>query len=248
MRMVAVVLGGGVGQRLGAGMPKQLLTLGGKTLVERCVAAFQTAPGIDEILVVMACGYTGQVEALLAKGGPTQGGPAGGYPKVTGVIEGGRERPDSVRAALAAIASRVAEDCGVLLHDAARPLVDQRIIADCVAALTEHDAAGVAVPASDTMVVTGNGVMQSMPRRETLHRCQTPQCFRLSVISRAHELAAADPGFSPTDDCGVVMRYLPGVPVHIVPGSERNIKVTYPQDLAVAEALLKSGLSSGLSS
>jgi len=102
----------------------------------------------------------------------------------------------------------------------------------------------VAVPASDTMVVTENGVMHSMPRRETLVRCQTPQCFRLSVITRAHELAAADPGFSPTDDCGVVMRYLPGVPVHIVPGSERNIKVTYPQDLAVAEALLSSGLSS----
>ena len=238
MRMVAVVLGGGVGQRLGAGMPKQLLTLGGRTLVEWCAAAFQTAPGIDEILVVMARGYTGQVEALLA----------GGYPKVTRVIEGGRGRPDSVRAALAAIASGHPDDCGVLLHDAARPLVDQRIIADCVAALTEHDAAGVAVPASDTMVVTGNGVMQSMPRRETLHRCQTPQCFRLSVISRAHELAAADPGFSPTDDCGVVMRYLPGVPVHIVPGSERNIKVTYPQDLAVAEALLNSGLTAELSS
>jgi len=234
MRMVAVVLGGGVGQRLGAGLPKQLLTLGGKTLAERCVAAFQTAPGIDEILVVMPRGYTGQVQALLTHG----------YPKVTGVIEGGRGRPDSVRAALAAIASRTPEDCGVLLHDAARPLVDQRIIADCVAALTEHDAAGVAVPASDTMVVTGNGVMQSMPRRETLHRCQTPQCFRLSVIGRAHELAAADPGFSPTDDCGVVMRYLPDVPVHIVPGSERNIKVTYPQDLAVAEALLCSELSS----
>ena len=238
MRMVAVVLGGGVGQRLGAGMPKQLLTLGGKTLVERCVAAFETAPGVDEILVVMARGYTGQVEALLA----------GGYPKVTGVIEGGRGRPDSVRAALAAIASGHPDDSGVLLHDAARPLVDQQIIADCVAALRVHDAAGVAVPASDTMVVTGNGVMQSMPRRETLHRCQTPQCFRLSVISRAHELAAADPGFSPTDDCGVVMRYLPGVPVHIVPGSERNIKVTYPQDLAVAEALLNSGLTAELSS
>ena len=240
MRMVAVVLGGGVGQRLGAGTPKQLLTLGGRTLVERCVAAFETAPGIDEILVVMARGYTGQVEALLADR----------YRKVTAVIEGGQDRPASVRAALAAIAAGGADrdDCGVLLHDAARPLVDQRIIADCVAALRVHDAAGVAVPASDTMVVTGNGVMQSMPRRETLHRCQTPQCFRLSVISRAHELAAADPGFSPTDDCGVVMRYLPDVPVHIVPGSERNIKVTYPQDLAVAQALLNSGLNSGLDS
>jgi len=235
MRMVAVVLGGGVGQRLGAGRPKQLITLGGTTLIERCVAAFEAAPGVDEILVVMARGYTGQVEALLADR----------YPKVTAVVEGGQTRPESVRVALAAIASREAgaspgDDCGVLLHDAARPLVDQRIIADCVAALREHDAAGVAVPASDTMVTTKNGVMQSMPRRETLHRCQTPQCFRLSVITRAHELAAADPGFSPTDDCGVVMRYLPGVPVHIVPGSERNIKVTYPHDLAVAEALLSS--------
>ena len=95
MRMVAVVLGGGVGQRLGAGMPKQLLTLGGKTLVERCVAAFDQAPGIDEILVVMARGYTGQVKAMLADAG---------YRKVTAVIEGGVTRPDSTRVALAAIA------------------------------------------------------------------------------------------------------------------------------------------------
>jgi 2-C-methyl-D-erythritol 4-phosphate cytidylyltransferase len=255
MRMVAVVLGGGVGQRLGAGMPKQLLTLGGRTLIERCVAAFEAAPGIDEILVVMARGYTGQVRELLA-----------GYRKVTAVIEGGATRPESTRAALAAVAGRTGlaggaggtgpaggagladgaglaggADCGVLLHDAARPLVDQRIIADCVAALEVHDAAGVAVPASDTMVITENGVMHSVPPRERLFRCQTPQCFRLSVIARAHELAAADPDFAPTDDCGVVLRYLPGTAVHIVPGSERNMKVTYPQDLAVAEALLLEG-------
>jgi 2-C-methyl-D-erythritol 4-phosphate cytidylyltransferase len=237
MRTVAVLLGGGVGQRLGAGMPKQLLTLGGKTLVERCVASFDQAPGIDEVLVVMARGYTEQVKAMLA---------GTGYRKVTAVIEGGVTRPESTRAALAAIAAGhqgataggPLADCGVLLHDAARPLVDQRIIADCVAALRDHDAAGVAVPASDTMVVTQNGVMHSVPPRETLFRCQTPQCFRLSVITQAHELAAADPAFAPTDDCGVVLRYLPAIDVHIVPGSERNIKITYPQDLAVAEALL----------
>jgi 2-C-methyl-D-erythritol 4-phosphate cytidylyltransferase len=232
MRVVAVVLGGGTGQRLGAPLPKQLLTLGGKTLVEHCVSAFDRAPGIDEILVVMARGHTGQVRDMLADGG---------YRKVTAVIEGGVTRPDSTRVALAAVAGRHpgdAGDCGVLLHDAARPLVDQRIIADCVAALSVHEAAGVAVPASDTIVVTGNGVMHSMPRRETLLRCQTPQCFRLDVITRAHQLAAADPDFTPTDDCGVVLRYLPGVNVHVVPGSERNIKITYPQDLAVAEVLL----------
>ena len=202
MRMVAVVLGGGIGSADGAGVPKQLLTLGGKTLVERCVAAFDQAPGVDEILVVMARGYAGQVEAMLTDAG---------YRKVTAVIEGGATRPDSTRAALAAIAApgpgatagtasggagaagAALADCGVLLHDAARPLVDQRIVADCVAALRDHDAAGVAVPASDTMVVTENGVMHSVPPRETLFRCQTPQCFRLSVITRAHELAAADP-------------------------------------------------------
>ena len=230
MRMVAVVLGGGVGQRLGAGVPKQLLTLGGMTLIERCVAAFEAAPGVDEILVVMASGWTAQVKALLADGG---------YAKVTDVIEGGATRPDSTRVALAAIAAAgPGEDCGVLLHDAARPLVDQRIIADCVAALQVHDAAGVAVPTSDTIVITHDGVMESMPARETVQRCQTPQCFRLSVITRAHQLAAADPDFAPTDDCGVVLRYLPEVGVHIVAGSEDNIKVTYPRDLAIAEALL----------
>ena len=231
MRMVAVVLGGGIGQRVGAALPKQLLRLGGKTLVEHCVAAFEQAPGVDEILVVMAAGYVERVRDTLAEGG---------FSKVTGVIAGGVARSDSTRAALAAIAGG-GDNQGVLLHDAARPLVDQRIIADCVVALGEHDAAGVAVPASDTMVITANGVMHTMPRRETLWRCQTPQCFRLPVIARAHELAAADPDFAPTDDCGVVLRYLPGVDVHIVPGSERNLKVTYPQDLAVAEALLAEG-------
>ena len=232
MRMVAVVLGGGTGQRIGAPLPKQLLKLGGRTLLEHCVAAFEQAPGVDEILVVMAGDYVGQVRAMLA---------GAGYGKVTGVIPGGVGRPDSTRVALAAIASGAdgdPADCGVLLHDAARPLVDQRIIAGCVAALGVHEAAGVAVPASDTIVITDNGVMHSMPRRETLWRCQTPQCFRLPVIARAHELAAADPDFAPTDDCGVVLRYLPEVSVHIVPGSERNLKVTYPHDLAVAEALL----------
>jgi len=234
MRMVAVVLGGGTGQRLGAGQPKQLLELGGRTLIEHCVAAFSSAPGVDEVLVVMTAGWVDQVKALV-----------GGYPKVSAVIPGGAARSDSARIALEAVASSGSlDDCGVLLHDAARPLVDQRIIADCVAALASHDAVGTAVPSSDTIVVAADGVMEHVPPRETLWRCQTPQCFRLPVILRAHQLAAADPDYAPTDDCGVVLRYLPEVPVHIVAGSERNLKVTYPSDLAVAEALLGRGLPS----
>jgi len=227
-RTVAVVLGGGVGNRFGAAMPKQLLTLGGKTLVEHCVTAFAAAPGVDEVLLVMPPGYAGEATGLAGD-------------QVRAVIAGGVTRSDSVRNALAYLMLRNApETTGVLLHDAARPLVSQQIIADCVAALNDHEAAGVAVPASDTIVVAEDGVMSHVPPRETLYRCQTPQCFRLSVIAKAHELAAKDPAFTPTDDCGVVLRYLPDVPVHIVKGSERNIKVTYPGDLAIAEALIKT--------
>jgi 2-C-methyl-D-erythritol 4-phosphate cytidylyltransferase len=226
-RVVAVVLGGGTGNRFGAVTPKQLLTLGGRTLVEHCVTAFGAAPGVDEVVLVMPPAYADEAARLVGD-------------RVSAVIAGGATRSGSVRNALAHLTAReVPEVTGVLLHDAARPLVSQQIIADCVAALSEHDAAGTAVPTSDTIVVAEDGVMSHVPPRESLLRCQTPQCFRLSVIARAHELAAADPDFTPTDDCGVVLRYLPDVPVHIVPGSERNIKVTYPADLAIAEALLR---------
>jgi 2-C-methyl-D-erythritol 4-phosphate cytidylyltransferase len=226
--MVAVVLGGGTGTRFGAAVPKQLLTLDGKTLVEHCVAAFSASPGIDEILLVMPRAYHEEANRLVGD-------------QVGAIIEGGATRPDSVRNALANIGARYDEaETGVLIHDAARPLITQRIIADCMKALKEHHAVGTAVPTSDTILAVENGVIAHVPPRETLYRAQTPQCFRLETIARAHALAAADPAFQPTDDCGVVLRYLPDVPVHIVPGSEINLKVTYPTDLAIAEALLRA--------
>ena len=240
MRMVAVVLAGGSGQRFGAGVPKQLLELDGRTLLEHCVAAFDAAPGVDEVLVVMPPGRTADAKELLDGRGPH----GRGYAKLTGIIDGGTTRPGSTRAALAAIqAARGAhpdpgpDEWAVLLHDAARPLVGQRIIADCVAALQRVEAVGVAVPTADTIVVAEGGVMTQIPRRDTLLRCQTPQGFRLPVIIRAHELARADPDYEPTDDCGVVLRYLPDVPVHVVEGSEQNLKITYPRDLAIARVL-----------
>jgi 2-C-methyl-D-erythritol 4-phosphate cytidylyltransferase len=100
----------------------------------------------------------------------------------------------------------------------------------------------VAVPASDTIVEVRDGIVTGMLRRDALARCQTPQGFRLSVIRRAYELADADRAFGQhpaTDDCGIVLHYLPEVPVRLVPGSERNLKITYPDDLHVAEVLLR---------
>jgi len=226
--MVAVVLGGGSGTRFGADRPKQLLTLDGRTLVEHCVAAFTAAPGVDEVLLVMGPGFVDEAAKLVGD-------------QVNSVIEGGITRADSVRNAIRHVSERHDPSAtGVLFHDAARPLVDQRVIADCVAALHVHDAIGTAVPTPDTIVVVTDGVMSHVPPRESLMRCQTPQCFRLSVIAEAHRRAAEDPAFVPTDDCGVVLRYLPDVPVHVVAGSERTLKVTYPADLAVAEAILRT--------
>jgi ribitol-5-phosphate 2-dehydrogenase (NADP+) / D-ribitol-5-phosphate cytidylyltransferase len=228
MRTVAVVLAGGTGQRFGGDRPKQLHVLAGRTLLEHSVAAFERAPRVDTIMIVMPAGLAGEASEQFTGTGS----------KVATVIEGGATRTDSTRCAIAALGD---DECNVLFHDAARPLVDQRIIADCVSALGTDRAIGVAVPSSDTIVEVTDGVVTGMPRRETLARCQTPQGFRLSVIRRAYELADADPAFErqATDDCGIVLRYLPDVPVRLVPGSERNIKITYPHDLDVAETLLR---------
>ena len=236
MRTVAVVLAGGSGVRLGGNTPKQLQLLAGRTLLEHCVAAFDAAPGVDEVLVVMPADLIAAARRILD---------GGGYSKLTDVIEGGIDRSGSTMRAIKHLSREpgdgVSADCNVLFHDAARPLVDQRIIADCVAALEKAQALGVVVPTADTIVEVTEGVMTSIPPRESLARCQTPQGFRLSLIRRAHELAAADPdaaAFTPTDDCGIVLRYLPDVPVVVVQGSDRNLKITWPGDLRIAELLL----------
>lgn len=232
MRTVAVVLAGGTGLRVGGELPKQLLPLGGITLLEWSVSAFDRAPGVDEVIVVMAPPFVEQAKRVLATT----------YPKLTHVIEGGEQRPDSTSRAIGLLSRICAgDDCKVLFHDAARPLVDQRIIADCVAALDRCQALGVVVPTADTIVRLAGDRMVSIPPREELARCQTPQGFRLSVIRDAYQRAEPDRAagrLRATDDCGMVLRYLPDVEVHVVTGSERNLKVTYPGDLQVARSLL----------
>lgn len=239
MRTVAVVLAGGTGRRFGANRPKQLQTLGGITLVEHCAAAFDQAPGVDHVLVVGPAEFAAQIRADLS-----------GLGKLADVIPGGPTRTESTRLAIAWLNAKMTskaspadsdDDLNVLFHDAARPLIDQETIADCITALGKWLAIGVVVPTADTIVEVADGTFRRVLPRDSLARCQTPQGFRLSVITRAYQLADADPGFASTpatDDCGVVLRYLPDVPVGVVTGSERNLKVTYAVDLAIAQALL----------
>ncbi|WP_017559210.1 2-C-methyl-D-erythritol 4-phosphate cytidylyltransferase [Nocardiopsis baichengensis] len=230
----AAVLAGGTGTRMGGALPKQLLPLAGRPVLAHAVAAFQEAPEVDEVVVVMAPDHMAEAERIAA-----------GFPKVRAVLPGGATRTDSSVAALRAVEGRDGSDL-LLLHDAARPLVARSTIAAAVAALEHAGAVGVAVPSSDTVVRVEPGeggaeAVAEVPPRARLRRMQTPQGFRLEVLRRAFAAALADPDLVATDDCGVVLRYLPGEPVHIVAGTESNIKVTHPGDVEVAEALLRLG-------
>jgi ribitol-5-phosphate 2-dehydrogenase (NADP+) / D-ribitol-5-phosphate cytidylyltransferase len=222
-RTVATVLAAPADGPSGAA---SLAPLAGRAVIEHSVAAFEASPLVDEILVVTPPALAARTGALLA---------AAGYRKVSRVIAGGATRIESAWQAIRILGEA---DRNLLLHDAVRPLIGPRVIEDCVAALRTYPAACAAVPASDTMVKVDKDLITERPPRDRLRRRQTPQGFRLEVIRRGYELALADPGFAPADDCGIVLRYLPEVPVRLVPGSERSVTITAPADIEIAEALL----------
>lgn len=214
---------------MGGDLPKQLLEIGGRTILEHSLAVLHDHPGIDEVLVVMAAGHLEPAEALAA---------GGRYPKVSAVIEGGDSRTDSTRRALDHLGDA---DRTVLLHDAARPLLASRIIDDCLAALAGHDAVTVAIPSTDTLLeVSADGHVRGIPARTTMQRAQTPQAFRLAILRDAYARSSGDPDLVATDDCAVVLRYRPDVRIAVVPGDEANLKVTQPTDVAVAEQLIRN--------
>lgn len=234
LRTVGVVLAGGTGTRVGLAIPKQLLKIAGKSILEHTIAALDSAPEVDDIVVLMTPGFTSDVEKIIA---------SGGYRKVSKVLEGGSNRNETTRRALDALADGAGGpdgDCNVLLHDAVRPLLSERIIRECVNELRRYEAVDVAIASADTIVVVDDeGMITDIPDRARLRRGQTPQGFRLSTIRRAYELAAQDPHFAATDDCSVVLRYLPDVPIKVVEGSDENMKVTQPVDVFIADKLFQ---------
>jgi 2-C-methyl-D-erythritol 4-phosphate cytidylyltransferase len=226
---VVALLAGGTGTRFGADLPKQLLTVAGRTLLEHALRAFHAHPGVDAITLVMAPGHLEAAQTIVREGRY--------HDKVTAIVEGGETRSDSTRAALATLPGHPSH---VLVHDAARPLVTSRIITDCLSALRTYPAVNVAIASTDTLVAVDEaGMVVAFPPRESLRRVQTPQGFRSEVLIEAYERAANDPDFSATDDCSVVARYLPDRPIAVVEGDERNLKVTTPVDLEIVAALLR---------
>jgi len=226
---IAIILAGGSGSRLGSATPKQFLQVAGKTIIEHSIDAFHRCELIDELCIVTRADYLQTVEALVTQNH---------YHKVHHILPGGHERYDSSLAALNAYTN---DDDNLLFHDAVRPLVTERIINDCILALQSYNAVDVAVPTTDTIIeVDENDCIQNIPNRSCLRNVQTPQCFKRGTIAKAYQLALADPKFCATDDCGVVRKYLPLEPIHVVNGETFNIKLTYAEDLYILEKLLNT--------
>ena len=229
MRDVAVVIpAGGRGRRMGGATPKQFLRLGGVPVLQRTVAAFDALREVGMIVIVVPPSHIARTRTLVRRAG---------FRKVAAIVAGGRERQDSVWKGLEACRGKVRL---VVVHDAVRPLVDRGVIGRVIRAARRHGAAVAAVQTKDTIKVESRrnrGRFSHTLRREELWSVQTPQGFTLELLLRAHR-KARKAGFVGTDESSLVERL--GVPVRIVPGDERNVKITTPADRRLAEFLLKS--------
>jgi 2-C-methyl-D-erythritol 4-phosphate cytidylyltransferase len=216
-----ILVAGGHGRRFGGAVAKQFQLLAGTPLLVWTARRFHDAPGLTRLIVVAAPEEHSRCETLLAP-----------LDLPLRFAAAGAERQQSVAAGVALLDP----DCVIaVVHDAVRPLVDPAAIAACMKAAHETGAAILAIPVADTVKrCVGDRVLETVPRGD-LWLAQTPQAFRADVLRRAHADAARD-RIAATDDAALVERL--GLPVTVVPGSPSNRKITTPEDLAWAEALL----------
>jgi len=229
LKAFALIPAAGMGKRMGASINKQYLQLDGLPIVARTISVFEQSPLIEAIyLVIPADEIPYCREHVVA---------ACGFRKVAEIVPGGRERQNSVMNGLHAMRQIVADDDVVLIHDGVRPLITPQLLRESIEAARNNDGALVAVPAKDTIKTVRDGLVIGTPPRETLWQAQTPQSFRFATIYAAC-LAAEQEGFMGTDDASLVERR--GGIVRVVRGDYRNIKITTPEDLVLAEAFLAS--------
>lgn len=228
MRHIAIILAGGMGSRVGGETPKQLLPLAdGRSILEHAIDAFESVPSIAEIAVVMHPEWMDEAKQLCERNN---------WSKVQKIIPGGSERWESSWHALLAYMDE--SDAALWFHDAARPFVSQRILADVAEALETHEAVTVAIPVTDTLyriknekLKINNSTVESIPSRSEYMRAQTPQAFHIDLIQSAYMKAVAEGDALATDDAGIVRKYEPRHPIYIVLGEEANRKITYAEDL-----------------
>ncbi len=228
MKNIAVILAGGIGSRLNAGIPKQFLKVAGMTVIEHTISVFQKHRGIDEIAVVVNDAYKRKIESYIIKNN---------FTKVKKILNSGPERYFS---SLSAISAYEGEECNLIFHDAVRPLLGTSVIDRVIESLKEFEAVDVAIPSADTVIeVDEENNIKDIPVRRYIKRGQTPQGFRYSLIKKAYDLALQDPNFTTTDDCGVVLKYCPDAKIHVVDGEDANMKLTYKEDFYLIEKLFQ---------
>lgn len=218
--VVAILVAAGRGERMGTEPPKQFLPLGGVPLLTHGLAALSSAPSVETIILVVPQEDPAPARALAAS-----------FPRVRRIVPGGMTRRASVAAGLAVVGEGTDY---VLVHDAARPLAGPRLAEAVLAAARRWGAAIPGVPVRDTVKqVAGGEVVRTVPR-ESLATIQTPQAFRTDWLRRAHEEV---PATAAAPDDAALLEVL-GLPVAMVEGQRDNLKVTDPEDLALAEILL----------
>lgn len=222
---IAIIAAAGTGTRMASDRPKQFLQLGGTPIIFHTLKPFEECDSIHEVIVVLPAEESAAFLALAGKHG---------LRKLSRVVPGGVTRADSVKRGLLAI--RAATAGIIAVHDGVRPFVTVEEIESVVAAAESDGAAILVAPATDTIKqVSGNSVVKTLDRSE-LRRALTPQCFRYELLRKAYEHADVnDPSL--TDESALLEKI--GARVTIVEGSSRNIKITTPQDLPIAEAFLK---------
>ena len=231
---IALIVAAGSGSRMGnADKPKQFLPIYGKPLMIHTIEAFEVHDEIDAIVVVTNEAYIDQVKVWCKQ-----------YDlgKIKAVVAGGDSRQISVNNGLQAVKA-ISKDPSndiVLIHDAARPLISQRIITDNIRVCEKYDAVDTVIKASDTIVRSINEEsISDIPARNELYQGQTPQSFKLSLILDAHEYVKTHEVNNVTDDCKLVLSL--GKEVRLVEGSKQNFKITTFDDLMMLKALLKIG-------
>ena len=222
-RCAAILVAAGSSSRM-EGQDKLLLDLGGMTVLERSALAFEQNDRISEIVVVTRPDRLEEISRLLN---------GRGLSKLTMVAAGGETRADSVRAGLEHVSKKAAL---VAIHDAARPLVSQRIINETVAMAIKTRASAPAIPVKDTSKIAKAGAVVSTPDRKTLFAVQTPQVFDADLLRAAHKKAQKS-GRELTDDC--IAAEALGLKVFLTQGDEINLKITTPLDLRVAKLILE---------
>ena len=228
----AAVFAGGIGSRMGnSDTPKQYLELGTKPVIIHTIEKFFVSERIDEILVLCPKAWVAHTNALIKKHIPEG-------KKVT-VIAGGATRNGTLENAIAYIEENYEtnEDTVIVTHDAVRPFLTHRIIEENVDAALKYGACDTVIPATDTVFQSRKGVIiDSIPDRSELYQAQTPQCFGALRLRELYNSLSDEDKDILTDGCKIYL--LKGYNVHLVQGDVSNIKITYPHDLIVAEAIL----------